>query len=140
MNISLIIAAVLSAIAALLHVGCIVFGASWYRFFGAGEAMALLAEQGSVMPTILTSLIAVVLFVWSAYALSAAGIIRKLPLMRGALIIITSIYLVRGIGGLFLISSPGENTPEFMFWSSAICIVYGLFYLVGLRQKWSQFK
>lgn len=118
--------------------GCIIFGASWYRFFGAGEEMATLAEQGSLIPTIVTSFIAFILFVWSAYALSGAGIIRKLPFLRTALILITSIYLVRGIGGLFLISNPGRNTSEFMFWSSSICIVYGLFYLIGLKQKWSQ--
>jgi hypothetical protein len=138
MNIYLVIAAILSAVAALLHVGCIIFGASWYRFFGAGEEMAALAEQGSIAPTIITSFIALILSVWSAYALSGAGIIRKLPLIRTALILITSIYLLRGIGGLFFISNPGSNTPEFMFWSSSICIVYGLFYLIGLKQKWSQ--
>ncbi|MGQ4584278.1 hypothetical protein [Lysobacter sp. F60174L2] len=38
----------LNAIAALLHVGCIIFGASWYRFFGAGERMAQLASAGFV--------------------------------------------------------------------------------------------
>lgn len=138
MNVNLIIAATLSAIAAVLHLACIAFGASWYRFFGAGEEIASLAEQGSAIPTIITSFIALVLFVWSAYALAAAGVIRKLPLMRTALILITSIYLMRGIGGLFFIANPGGNTPEFMLWSSSICIVFGLFYLVGLKQKWSQ--
>lgn len=138
MNVNLIIAATLSAIAAVLHLACIAFGASWYRFFGAGEEIASLAEQGSAIPTIITSFIALVLFVWSAYALAAAGVIRKLPLMRTALILIISIYLIRGIGGLFFIANPGGNTPEFMLWSSFICIVFGLFYLVGLKQKWSQ--
>ena len=138
MNISFIIAAALSAVAAILHLGCIIFGASWYRFFGAGEQMALLAERGSVEPAIITSIIALILFIWSVYALSAAGIIRKLPLMRTALIIITSIYLLRGIGGLFFIENPGEKSPEFMLWSSVICIVYDVFYFVGLKQKWSQ--
>lgn len=138
MNISLVIAAALSALAGILHVACIFFGASWYRFFGAGEEMAVLAEQGSLVPTIITSFIALVLFIWSAYALSGAGIIRKLPLMRTALSIITAIYLLRGVGGLFFISNSGENSVEFMFWSSSVCIVYGLFYLIGLKQKWSE--
>ena len=51
MNIFLIIAGTLSAIAAILHLGCIYFGAPWYRFFGAGEHMAVLAERGSIQPT-----------------------------------------------------------------------------------------
>lgn len=66
MNVNLIIAATLSAIAAVLHLACIAFGASWYRFFGACEEIASLAEQGSAIPTLITSFIALVLFVWSA--------------------------------------------------------------------------
>lgn len=93
MNIYLVVAAILSAMAAVLHVGCIIFGAFWYRFFGAGEQMAVLAEQGSSTPTIITSVIVLVLSIWSAYAFSAAGVIRKLPLLRTALVIITFIYL-----------------------------------------------
>ena len=30
-----------------VHVGCIVFGAPWYRFFGAGEKMAQMADAGN---------------------------------------------------------------------------------------------
>ncbi|MGB4860371.1 MAG: hypothetical protein WBP11_13735 [Dokdonella sp.] len=42
----LIAGGILSAIAALIHLGCIVFGAPWYRFFGAGERMAQMASAG----------------------------------------------------------------------------------------------
>ena len=45
-NEALIAGAVLSALAPLLQVGCIVYGAPWYRFFGAGENMARMAEAG----------------------------------------------------------------------------------------------
>lgn len=54
-NTFLIIGAVLSGLAALLHIGCILFGASWYRFFGAGQQMARLAAAGHWYPTVLTS-------------------------------------------------------------------------------------
>ncbi len=43
----LTVAASLSFIAAALHVAIIFGGGDWYRFFGAGEAMASLAESGS---------------------------------------------------------------------------------------------
>jgi hypothetical protein len=77
MNIYLLIAGLLSAVATLLHLGCIYFGASWYRFFGAGEQMALMAEQGSYQPTLITLGISSVLALWSAYAFSAAGLIIR---------------------------------------------------------------
>ncbi|WP_262694442.1 hypothetical protein [Kordiimonas aquimaris] len=136
MNIFLVIAGILSAFAALLHVGCIYFGAPWYRFFGAGEQMATLAEQGSMQPALITSGIVVVLSIWAVYAFSAAGLILRLPLVRTALVLITLVYLARGVGGLFLISSPMGRTPEFWVWSSAICLLFGLVHLVGLKQQW----
>jgi hypothetical protein len=137
MNVFLIIAGILSAIVAILHIGCIYFGAPWYRFFGAGEQMAVLAERGSIQPTLITSGIVLVLSIWSLYALSAAGIIFRLPLVRVALILITVIYLVRGIAGFFFVSSPMGRSPEFWLWSSSICLCFGIIHLIGLKQQWA---
>lgn len=138
MNKYLVIGGSLSAFAALLHLGCIYFGAPWYRFFGAGEEMAILAEQGSIQPTIVTSVIFIILTTWSAYAFSAAGLIKKLPLIRLALILITFIYLARGIAGFFLIYQPMGRSAEFWLWSSTICLTIGLTHLFGLRQQWAK--
>ena len=138
MNVFLIIAGILSAIAAILHLMCIYFGSPWYRFFGAGEQMAILSEQGSIQPTIITSGIVLVLSIWSLYAFSAAGIIFKLPLIRTALTLITTIYLVRGIAGFFLISTPMGRSADFWLWSSAICLSFGLIHLIGLKIQWSR--
>lgn len=40
MSYYLVLTEYLSELAALIHLGCITFGASWYRFFGAGEHLA----------------------------------------------------------------------------------------------------
>jgi hypothetical protein len=132
----LILAGCLSALAALLHVGCIIFGAPWYRFFGAGEDMAKLAEQGSIKPTLVTSVIVVVLALWAAYAFSAAEIIRPLPFLELSLAIITGIYLIRGVGGFFFIAKPLGRSNRFWFWSSAVCLAIGLIHLYGTAQIW----
>lgn len=132
----LIIAGTLSAMAAALHIACIYFGAPWYRLLGAGEHMAKQAEQGSLIPTIITLGITLMLFIWSLYAFSAAGLITKLPLMRLALIVITSIYLVRGVAGFFFIANPIGRSPEFWLWSSAISLSLGTVHLIGLVQQW----
>ncbi|NQZ88550.1 MAG: hypothetical protein HRT54_13345 [Colwellia sp.] len=143
MNSYLIIAGMFSALASLIHIGCIVFGAPWYRFFGAGEQMAILAEQGSFKPTIITSGIVIVLAIWSLYAFSAAGLILKLPLMRLALITITSVYLLRGIVGFVFAADPlGHhlgNSSQFWFWSSALCLSFGIVHLIGIKQQWASF-
>jgi len=131
-------AAVLNAAVAVLHIGCIIFGASWYRFMGAGEEMARLAESGSAKPAIITSCITLVFAIWSLYAASAAGMIGSLPLLRWVLAAVTAIYLLRGLAGFFLLTNPLGRTPEFWLWSSAICLALGLLHLIGLKQVWAQ--
>lgn len=132
----LVIAGILSALAALLHLGCIVFGAPWYRFLGAGDQMAQMAAAGHWYPTVAALIIAAILSVWSLYAFSGAGLIGKLPLLRLALCTITGVYLLRGVAFVFLMPYfPGNS---FTFWavSSAICLVFGIVHLIGLRQVW----
>ena len=132
----LVAGGVLSAAAAVLHLAVILGGPAWYRFFGAGEGMARLAEQGSWTPTLITLGIAGVLAIWAAYAFSGAGVIRRLPLVRTALILISTIYLLRGLVLVpaFAIN-PGGVEP-FVLWSSLIVLVYGLAYAVGTWRAW----
>lgn len=128
----------LTAVAALLHVGIILGGPDWYRFFGAGERMAWLAARGSIYPTIVTSCIAALLGVWALYAFSGAGVIRRLPLLRLALTLIAAVYLARGILGVPIVlfvddvyTNQLKAKMTFMVVSSAICVVLGLCYAVG---------
>lgn len=133
----LIAAGAASATAALLHVGCIIFGAPWYRVLGAGEQMAQMARAGHWYPTVVTSVIAVMLSVWALYALSGAGVIRRLPLLRLALCAITGVYLLRAIAFVPLQSVIPGNSMTFWLTSSGICLAIGLLYAVGLRQAWT---
>lgn len=133
----LVFAGVLSAITVALHIGCIIFGGSWYRFFGAGEQMAVLSERGSVEPTVITSVIVLIFSIWALYAFSAAGLVGKLPFTRTALIVITVIYFSRGLVGLFFINNPIGRSPKFWLWSSVICLLIGVIHFIGLKQQWS---
>jgi len=132
----LIVGAVLSGVTAFIHVACIYFGAPWYRLLGAGEQMARMAEAGSWIPGIITAGIAVVLGIWALYALSGAGVIRRLPFLRIGLCIITGIYLLRGVAALPVALLQPKETTAFLLWSSAICFGFGVTHLVGLRQRW----
>jgi hypothetical protein len=135
-NVSLVAGAALSAVAALLHLGIIVGGPSWYRFFGAGERFASAAAAGRWWPNVFTLGIACVLGLWAAYALSGAGVIAPLPLLKLALVLITGVYLLRGLVLVpALIVTRGKVSP-FAFWSSVICLGYGAFHLLGLVQVW----
>ena len=139
-NIFLICGAFFSAVAALAHLACIIFGGDWYRFFGAGEQLALLSEQGHWYPTVVTSVIVVVLFIWSLYALSGAGLILRLPLLRLGLCVISSIYLLRGIAFVGIMPMFPENSLMFWLVSSSICLMIGTCYAIGTYQAWSILK
>lgn len=136
-NRMLVLAAALSALASLLHVGVIGGGADWYRFFGAGERMARLAEAGSLRPAVITLGIAAVLATWAAYAASGARLLRPLPLLRAALVAITVVYLLRGLALVPAALMPALRTP-FNLWSSAICLAIGMVHALGLRQAWKR--
>lgn len=136
-NIWLMAGGWLSIVAALLHVGCIVGGGDWYRFFGAGEELARADEAGSWMPALLTSGIALILFAWAAYAFAGAGYIRKLPFLRTALVLISAIYLLRGMAIIPILINPPSRTA-FNIWSSLIVIIYGAVYAVGTKKAWAQ--
>jgi hypothetical protein len=107
---------------------------------GAGKQMAHLADAGHWYPTVVTSFIAGILFIWSLYALSGAGVIRRLPLLRVALCAITAIYLVRSVAFIPLMPHFPENSISFWFWSSSICFVFGLMHFIGTWQVWPKLK
>jgi hypothetical protein len=135
-NIPLAIGALLSAVAALLHLGIIAGGPAWYRFFGAGERFARAAERRQWYPAVVTLGIAAVLFAWSMYALAGAGVVKPLPFLKAALVAITAVYLVRGIAFAPLVVAKGGRITPFVVWSSLICFGYGVVHLVGLVQRW----
>jgi hypothetical protein len=132
----LIAAAWMSIAASLLHIGCIIGGPEWYRFFGAGEAMALAAERGSWVPPIMTAVIAAILAAWAVFAFGAAGIGWRPPLARTALVAIAAVLLARAA----LAFVPGVWAPEqtlaFIATTSAICFVMGACFAIGTWQAW----
>lgn len=133
----LLIGGFLSLLASLLHIGVILGGPDWYRFFGAGEEMAIMAEKGSIYPTLITFGIASVLAIWAWFAFAGAGLAWKPPLLRTGLVIISAIYLLRGLVLLPMAVFIPEKINSFAIWSSLIVLAYGLFYGMGTWKAWS---
>ena len=133
---ALVVGAMLSGVAALAHLACIVIGPRAYRFMGAGERMARAAEAGRLRPTVVTLAIAAALLVWSAYALSGAGVVRALPFTKQGLSIISAIYLARAVGFPLLRPAFPENSNAFWWVSSSICGSMGLLYGYGTLLLW----
>lgn len=133
----LVAGGVLSLCASLLHLACIVGGPDWYRFFGAGERLANLAAAGRWTPAALAGGIATALALAAAYAFAGAGLIRPLPLLRTGLVVISAVYMARG---LILLKPSVLARPDlsatFLFWSSLIVLIFGLVHVIGTWQAW----
>ncbi len=134
------LAAACSTVAALGHLGCIVFGGDWYRVFGAGEQMAVLADQGHWYPTLVTGALVLILGTWALLALSGAGVIAHLPFLRLGLTLVSAIYLARGLGFYWLMPFFPDNDVMFWLASSSICLLIGSFYAIGTYQQWPHLR
>jgi hypothetical protein len=137
----LMVGAGLSTLAALLHVGIIIQGAPWYRFFGAGERFAQAAEKGHGWHDVVTLGVTAVLAAWAVYALSGAGLIAPLPLLKPVLCMMTAVYILRGVLGFLLLLVPQrKHSTRFLVVSSAICLGFGAVHLLGLVQVWKTWQ
>ena len=132
----LIVGGCLSLIASLLHIGVIIGGPDWYRFFGAGEGMAQMAERGSLYPAIVATGIALILAIWAWFAFAGADLVWKPPLLRTGLVVISMIYLLRGLVLLPMLVLAPDKVNAFAIWSSLIVLAYGLFYAIGTWKAW----
>jgi len=134
---------VFSIMIAMLHIAVIIGGAPAYRYFGAGEEMALMASSGSVLPALITFFIAVIFAVWGLYAFSGAGLIRHLPFLQIGLVVIASVYTLRGIGVIpqivWMINSSKSLPSRDVFFSLASLLV-GFVYMAGTTATWKVLK
>lgn len=127
---------------ALLHVIAVPVGPPAYRFFGAGEALARLAEQGSSKPALLTLAIAAAFALFGVYALSGAALLPRLPLLRTILLGIGLIYALRGLAlpqQLLALWASRPLPPRFAVFSAAALVV-GLAYLAGTLLSWERLR
>jgi hypothetical protein len=111
---------------ALLHVGIVLGGAPAYRFFGAGEELATLAEAGSRIPALVTLGLA------GAFALSglAAVLAARFTWARWLSGLAALTYVGRGLG---VLAAPFvAERPLFLAASSLASLAIGAPLAAGL--------
>ncbi len=123
-----------SMVIAILHFVIIFYGAPGYRYFGAGEKMASMAENGSFFPGFVTLGITIVFTVFGLYAFSGAEVLSPLPFLRTALFGIGTIYTLRGLFVLYeilvmLVFRSRIKIKNIVF--SLVSLSLGILYLVG---------
>jgi hypothetical protein len=121
---------VINLLIALLHVAVIYYGAPAYRFFGAGEQMAVMSEQGSLVPAMVTSGVTLVFFVFALVTFAQAGWLR-LPFSFQGVFAIATIYTLRGLLVVPLLFM-GDKASQFDLVSSLISLLIGAAHFAGL--------
>ena len=134
-SVSLLVAAGVSSFAiALVHLVIMLMGAPGYRFFGA-PGLAVQVERGSWVPAVLCVAVAALLCVWGLYALAGAGRIGPLPLLRTGILVIGTLYLLRGLLGVpqlvWLLQGRAAGPARYLLFS-LVSGVTGVLYLGGL--------
>ena len=117
------------------------FSPSLSLYFGAPEALV----RNVYALIIVSLLIAAIMAGFGLYAMSGAGHIRTLPWLKAVLVVISSIYVLRGllilpellvVLGAIDVSIP--VAPRFVF-SSLGSLFIGLVYLAGTMGGWNRF-
>ena len=124
----------------VLHIAILFGGPDWYAFFGAPSGLVEMARVGNLRAPISCLVIALILAILAAYAFSAAGLIRRLPLLRTGLVLMAIVLILRGV--LFIpmiLWFPGSlsricecrSVDTFIVLTSLLCLAMGIGYMVG---------
>ncbi len=116
---------------AILHIYVILQGPWAYRYFGAGEELAKMAEQGSYLPMLLTSFITLVFAIFALYCLAGAGWDLRLPFLRFSLVGIATMFTLRG-SLLLAAAALGMKVSSFDLWSSVVSLAIGLLHCAAV--------
>lgn len=125
----------------LLHVIALIGGADWIYFFHAPPSVVESARLGTWLAPVSTLLITALMWLCSLYAFSAAGFVRRLPLLRTGLFVVAFICVVRGLIFFPLIMIDRvwlSRLDTFEIVASVIWLAIGIFFALGLRAAWKK--
>lgn len=128
----------IAAITAIWHLICIVGGPDWYVFARAPKIVVDSARQGTLLAPLSTAVIAVLMFTCTLYAFSGAGVIRKIPFLKSALIVISFICLVRALVVIPYLISSKLDTWELV--ASSCWFFVGICFLMGTLHQFGNKK
>lgn len=128
-NKCLMIGAIIQFFLFVGHIACLFCLNKMFEIYGISESMnEITTSYGTSAPYILTVVIAFCFLACGIYALSACGIIRKLPLLKLGLFTITIVFLLRTLWGISLMAT-GFTFLELS--STLAAALIGLLYLFG---------
>ena len=114
----------------ILHVVTLIRAREMFYWVGIGPDMDRLSRVHVVLPYLLSVAAGAAFCVCGLYGLSAARVVRPLPLLGPGLMAIAGIFLLRAVGGTGLGGFLEDSClKENAF--SAVALVIGILYAVG---------
>lgn len=126
----LVLGGCIAGISAIWHLLCILGGPSWFIFARAPSEIITSAQQGTLLAPIGTIVVAALMLTCTLYAFSGAGIIRKIPLLKSALITISTLCLLRVVVVIpNLLYSSFTDTWQLV--ATSVWLFVGICFLLG---------
>ncbi len=129
----LVIAALIMGFTAIAHLSCIYFGPQCYSAQMAPPVIVESAKAKTLLAPLGTIFVSSIFLVLSAYALSGAGIVRKLPLLKLIVYGVGTLCIIRGILPIQLWLRHQEKVSEFVLVVGVAWLIVGLCFIVGFR-------
>ena len=131
--IALVTASLIATLTALAHLSCLYFGPKCYQVQMAPQVIVQSAIEGTWLAPIGTIIISIIFFLCAAYALSGAGMIKKIPLLSLGIYSISIVCFLRVlIVLLFFIRYP-ETTTTSAIVAEIVWFAVGLLFFLGYR-------
>ncbi|RUO25522.1 hypothetical protein CWE09_01935 [Aliidiomarina minuta] len=129
----LLIVAIIAIATAIAHLSCIYFGPQCYAAQMAPYAIIESAKSGTLLAPLGTIVVSFLFAVLAAYALSAARLIRKLPLLSVGIYSIAGLCTIRGILPLQLWLRQPDRVSDTVLYVGFVWLAVGLFCFFGFR-------
>ncbi|GAB7127213.1 hypothetical protein JCM19000A_17200 [Silvimonas sp. JCM 19000] len=91
----IVLAVLISLCGVVIHIGAIFVGLSWLRFFNAPQSVLSSYEAGTWLAPVSCLVIAGLMGTCAYYAASALDVVRRPPLQRTGLLLMSAICVVR---------------------------------------------
>ena len=134
----LVMAALIAIATAVAHLSCIYFGPECYSVQMAPPFVVKWAQEGSYLAPLAAVVVSSVFIVMGLYALSGAGLIRRLPLLKLGLYTISAVCIIRGLLGMQLWLRHQKQIDVSIFYAGVVWFIAGLLFLFGCRMNSSK--
>jgi hypothetical protein len=137
----LLAAAALCFAISLLHAAMIFMGPDAYAYFGAPQ-LGRAEAAGFAYPDQMTAVLVLIFAAFGAYALSGAGRMRRLPLLRVGLAVVGAVFTLRGLALFVELGqmAAGAGIAPRMAVFSLVSLITGVAFLLGTIPRWRHLK